>query len=70
MLGDSIRTANVSTTKASTLLILDLADFRTLMAHHPELARAIDAEANGASATFSAGASCIARRHRASLNLA
>ncbi len=45
LLGDSTRTANVSTTVPSTLLILDLADFRTLTAHHPELARAIDAEA-------------------------
>ena len=27
-----------------TLLILDLADFRTVVAHHPELGRAIDAE--------------------------
>ncbi len=45
LLGDSIRTANVSTTLPSTLLILDLPDFRTLTAHHPELARAIDAEA-------------------------
>ena len=44
LLGDSIRTANVSTAKPSTLLILDLADFRTLMAHHSELARAIEAE--------------------------
>jgi len=44
LLGDSIRTANVSTTQPTTLLILDLADFRTLTAHHPELARAIDAE--------------------------
>ena len=44
LLGNSIRTANVSTVKASTLLVLDLADFRTLMAHHAELARAIDAE--------------------------
>ncbi len=44
LLGDSIRSANVSTTQQSTLLILDLADFRTLMAHHSELARAIDAE--------------------------
>jgi voltage-gated potassium channel len=44
LLGDSIRTANVSTTKPSTLLILDLADFRTLMAHHTELARVIEAE--------------------------
>jgi voltage-gated potassium channel len=45
LLGDSTRTANVSTTLPSTLLILDLADFHTLTAHHPELARAIDAEA-------------------------
>jgi voltage-gated potassium channel len=44
LLGDSVRTANVTTTQASTLLILDLADFRTLMAHHPDLARAIDVE--------------------------
>jgi voltage-gated potassium channel len=45
LLGDSIRTANVSTTKPTTLLVLDLADFRTLMAHHSDLARVIDAEA-------------------------
>jgi voltage-gated potassium channel len=44
LLGDSIRTANVVTVTPSTLLILDLADFRTLTAHHPELARVIDAE--------------------------
>ncbi len=44
LLGDSVRTANVTTTTASTLLILDLADFRTLTAHHPELARVIDEE--------------------------
>jgi voltage-gated potassium channel len=44
LLGDAIRTANVFTTHSSTLLILDLADFRTFMAHHPELARVIDAE--------------------------
>ena len=44
LLGDSIRTANVATTKPSTLLILDLADFRKLMAHYAELARVIDAE--------------------------
>jgi voltage-gated potassium channel len=44
LLGDSIRTANVSTSKPSTLLILDWADFRKLMAHHSELARVIDAE--------------------------
>jgi len=45
LLGDLIRTASVSTTRDSTLLVLDLADFRTVMAHHSELARAIDAEA-------------------------
>ena len=44
LLGDSIRTANVATTKPSTLLILDLVDFRKLMAHYAELARVIDAE--------------------------
>ena len=45
LLGDSVRSANVTTTVASTLLILDLADFRTFTANHPELKRAIDAEA-------------------------
>jgi voltage-gated potassium channel len=44
LLGDSVRTANVATTVSSALLILDLADFRTFMARHPELARLIDAE--------------------------
>ena len=45
LLGDSVRSANVTTTTPSTLLILDLADFRTLTASHPDLKRAIDAEA-------------------------
>jgi len=45
LLGDSVRSANVTTTAPSTLLILDLADFRTLTANHPDLKRAIDAEA-------------------------
>jgi len=45
LLGDSVRSANVTTTMPSTLLILDLADFRTFMANHPDLKRAIDAEA-------------------------
>ena len=44
LLGDFVRTANVTTTMPSTLLILDLADFRALTAHHPDLKRAIDAE--------------------------
>lgn len=45
LLGDSTRTANVTTTRPSTMLTLDLADFHTLTAHHPEIARAIDSEA-------------------------
>jgi voltage-gated potassium channel len=44
LLSDSVRTANVTTTMPSSLLILDLADFRTLTANHPDLKRAIDAE--------------------------
>jgi voltage-gated potassium channel len=44
LLGDAVRTANVTTMRQSTLLLLDLADFRTFCAHHPELARAIEAE--------------------------
>jgi voltage-gated potassium channel len=44
LLGDTVRSANVTTTISSTLLILDLADFRTLTAHHPDLKQAIDAE--------------------------
>jgi voltage-gated potassium channel len=44
LLVDSVRSANVFTTQPSTLLILDLADFRTFTAHHPDLARIIDAE--------------------------
>ena len=44
LLGDSVRTANVTTTIASTLLILDLADFRSLTANHADLRRAIDEE--------------------------
>ncbi|OYX79288.1 MAG: hypothetical protein B7Y77_02075 [Bradyrhizobium sp. 35-63-5] len=45
LLGSKSRTANVSTVTSSTLLVLDLVDFRALMARHPELAKAIDAEA-------------------------
>lgn len=45
LIGDSIRTANVSTSAPSTLLILDLADFRSITARHPEMARSIEAEA-------------------------
>lgn len=46
LLGNNVRTANVVTTKSTTLLVLDLIDFRALMARHPELAKAIDEEAH------------------------
>jgi voltage-gated potassium channel len=39
------RTATVATTTASTLLILDVSDFRAFTAHHPELAKAVEREA-------------------------
>ncbi len=45
LLGDSIRTANVVTKQLSTLLVLDTVEFRMLTARHPELSKAIDAEA-------------------------
>jgi len=45
LLGNNLRTANITTTRLSKLLVLDLVDFRLLMARHPELAETIDAEA-------------------------
>jgi voltage-gated potassium channel len=45
LLGNAIRSANVMTTLPTTLLVLDLADFRTLAAHHPNLAAAVEEEA-------------------------
>jgi voltage-gated potassium channel len=45
LLGNSLRSANISTTRLSKLLVLDLVDFRLLMARHPDLAETIDAEA-------------------------
>jgi voltage-gated potassium channel len=45
LLGNNERGANVTTTKVSRLLVLDLVDFRLLMARHPELGETIDAEA-------------------------
>ncbi|KJC43143.1 cyclic nucleotide-gated ion channel [Bradyrhizobium sp. LTSP857] len=45
LLGNNMRGANVSTTKVSRLLVLDLVDFRVLMARHPDLAETIDTEA-------------------------
>jgi voltage-gated potassium channel len=45
LLGNNLRSANISTTRLSKLLVLDLVDFRVLMARHPDLAQTIDAEA-------------------------
>ena len=45
LFGNNKRGANVTTTKVSRLLVLDLVDFRLLMARHPELGETIDAEA-------------------------
>lgn len=38
------RSATVTTTMASTLLILDVTDFRAFTAHHPALAQAVEQE--------------------------
>jgi voltage-gated potassium channel len=46
LLGNNLRSANITTTRVSKLLVLDLVDFRMLMARHPDLAETIDAEAN------------------------
>jgi voltage-gated potassium channel len=45
LLGKNLRSANITTTCVSKLLVLDLVDFRMLMARHPDLAETIDAEA-------------------------
>src|SRR4029079_14619788 len=45
LLGNTTRSATISTTRVSRLLVLDLVDFRLLMARHPELGETIDAEA-------------------------
>jgi voltage-gated potassium channel len=45
LLGNHSRSANITTTRVSKLLVLDLVDFRLLMARHPDLAETIDAEA-------------------------
>jgi voltage-gated potassium channel len=46
LLGNNMRSANITTTRVSRLLVLDLVDFRLLMARHPDLAETIDAEAH------------------------
>ena len=45
LLGNNLRSANIATTRLSKLLVLDLVDFRLLMARHPDLAETIDTEA-------------------------
>ena len=45
LLGRNLRSANITTTRVSRLLVLDLVDFHMLMARHPDLATTIDAEA-------------------------
>ena len=45
LLGNNLRSADIATTRVSRLLVLDLVDFRLLMARHPDLAETIDAEA-------------------------
>jgi voltage-gated potassium channel len=45
LLGNNLRSANITTTRVSKLLVLDLVDFRVLMARHPDLAQTIDVEA-------------------------
>jgi voltage-gated potassium channel len=45
LLGNNLRSANITTTRVSQLLVLDLVDFRLLMARHPDLGQTIDAEA-------------------------
>jgi len=44
LLGDGIRTATVVATMPTTLLVLELTDYRIFAAHHPDLARAVEAE--------------------------
>jgi voltage-gated potassium channel len=45
LLGNNVRSANITTTQVSRLLVLDLVDFRMLMARHPDMAETIDVEA-------------------------
>ena len=45
LLDNSPRTATVTTTVPTTLLILEVADFRAFTAHHPTLAKAVEQEA-------------------------
>ena len=55
LLGGGLRTANITTTRSTTLLVLDLVDFRLLMAKHPDLGVTIDAEAKRRAAENAGG---------------
>jgi voltage-gated potassium channel len=50
LLGSGVRSATVITRRPTTLLVLDLADFRTLAARHPKLTEAVEAEARNRTA--------------------
>ena len=45
LLAGGPRTATVTTTEPTTLLMLEVSDFRAFTAHHPELAKTVEAEA-------------------------
>jgi voltage-gated potassium channel len=45
LLGDGTRTATVTAVVPSTLLVLDLTDYRIFAAHYPDLAHAVEEEA-------------------------
>src|SRR5207248_3721484 len=67
LLGNNLRSANITTTRVSRLLVLDLVDFRLLMARHPDLAETIDAEAKhraGLQRRLRSELGCRARRQR------
>jgi voltage-gated potassium channel len=72
LLAGAPRSANVVTTAPTTLLVLEVADFHTLTAHHPELAQAVAAEAKRRTEHAAGAPSQIAQaaekkpRHRAS----
>jgi voltage-gated potassium channel len=55
LLGDGRRMATVVTRVPTTLLVLDLSDFRTLAAHYPEVARAVETEAERRRAEWPGG---------------
>ena len=55
LLKDTNRTATVTTAAASTLLVLEVSDFRDFMAHHPELAKTIAEEGMRRAAAIAGG---------------